>query len=611
MSDTGLEPTNYIGSDEQEPGMGEVRLGESPTFDTATPPILPAKAGLMTMTPAAQKQQGRAGNVEHLAVRHPAPALDVDAPEVKQRLSELRTEMTTLVTDLRWGGVSVQDTVERVMPLLNVGPVQQWAPPLTATLLEIDRAGNLVPVWLKVIKEDDTTDLPPNANPAESMVGRARRYGILMLSNYKSPELSEALGKLAADGNSSLYATQSLAKQATTASLQALISALTEAEGWAKVDIIETCVTLNRPSFQELLLASGLDRALGLESYIAVPLYRTIALERYIRGGQEIAPRLSQQAVMIASQVFQDSMSSAGADTLPIAFERDLPALATALFDSARSTPNWRNVIAVHRLAMLLGRYWADISRGVMQDPRIVQPVYACLPMMPDVEHWMNGPGRDVLLETLASSDEEALVPCVKVLGELREPRAVTMLTARLDAVSRVTDREQALQLGNICETLGRLGDQRVTGSLLQFASRTVDLGSRVARPKRRDSLAVGDPDIAGSIVYAAVIRAVAELNDHSALDFIIRAAGDFDPYVRTQAFEALRRLDPTGQDMRSRMFVREALSDPRDSVVRIACQLAAQYHDVDAAASLRQLAETRPEFAAPAYDALRQLGVA
>src|SRR6266852_5659767 len=396
----GLEPTNYIDSDEQEPGMGEVRLGESPTFDTATPPILPAKAGLMTMTPAAQKQQGRAGNVEHLAVRHPFPALDVDAPEVKQRLSELRTEMTTLVTDLRWGGVSVQDTVALVIPLLNVGPVQQWAPPLTATLLEIDRAGNLVPVWLKVMKEDDTIDLPPNANPAESMVGRARRYAILMLGNYKSPELSEALGKLAADGNSSLYATQSLAKQATTASLQALISALTEAEGWAKVDIIETCVTLNRPSFQELLLAS-------------------------------------------------------------------------ALFDSARSTPNWRNVIAVHRLAMLLGRYWADISRGVMQDPRIVQPVYACLPMMPDVEHWMNGPGRDVLLETLAGSDEEALVPCVKVLGELREPRAVTMLTARLDAVSRITDREQALRLGNICETLGRLGDQRVTDSLLQFASRT------------------------------------------------------------------------------------------------------------------------------------------
>src|SRR6266567_4286042 len=206
MSDAGLEPTNYIDSDERESELGEVRLGESQTFDTTSEPILPAKAGLMTATPAAQKQQGRAGNVEHLAVRHPLPALDVDTPEVKQRLSELRTEMTTLVTDLRWGGVSVKDTVARVMPLLNV------------------------------VQEDDTTDLPPNANPAETMLGRARRYAILMLGNYKSPELSEVLGKLAADGNSSLYATQSLAKQATTASLQALISALTEAEGWAKVD---------------------------------------------------------------------------------------------------------------------------------------------------------------------------------------------------------------------------------------------------------------------------------------------------------------------------------------------------------------------------------------
>jgi HEAT repeat protein len=611
MSDAGLEPTNYIDSDERESELGEVRLGEDLTFDTASEPILPAKAGLMAVTPATQKPQGRAGNVEHLAVRHPVPALDVNTPEVKQRLSELRTEMTTLVTDLRWGGVSVKDTVAGVIPLLDVGPVQQWASQLVATLLEIDRAGNLIPVWLKVIQEDDTTDLPPNANPAETTPGRARRYAILMLGNYKSPELSETLGKLAADGNSSLYATQSLAKQATTASLQALISALTEAEGWAKVDIIETCVTLNRPSFQELLLASGLDRALGLESYIAVPLYRTIALERYIRGEQEIAPRLSQQAVMIAAQVFQDSLSTTNADTLPIAFERDLPALATALFESARSTPNWRKVIAVHRLAMLLGRYWADISRGVVQDSRIVQPVYACLPMMPEVERWMNGPGRDVLLETLANADEESLVPCVKVLGELREPRALAMLTARLDAVSRITDREQALRLASICETLGRLGDQRATGSLLQFASRSIDLASRSSRSKRRDNLDAGDTDIAGSIVYAAVIRALAELRDPNALDFIIRAASDFDPYVRTQAFEALRRIDPTGQDVRSRMLVREALSDPRDSVVRIACQLTAQYHDVDAASSLRQLAEARPEFAAPAYDALRQLGIA
>ena len=43
--------------------------------------------------------------------------------------------------------------------------------------------------------------------------------------------------------------------------------------------------------------------------------------------------------------------------------------------------------------------------------------------------------------------------------------------------------------------------------------------------------------------------------------------------------------------------------------VVRIACQLAAQYHDGDTVPALRHLAETRPEFTASVYDALRQLG--
>ena len=87
------------------------------------------------------------------------------------------------------------------------------------------------------------------------------------------------------------------------------------------------------------------------------------------------------------------------------------------------------------------------------------------------------------------------------------------------------------------------------------------------------------------------------------------RAASDFDPYVRTQALEALKSIDPTGDEMRSRMVIREALSDPRDTIVRFACQLAIQYRDNDTVPLLRTLAETRPELAATANDTLRQLG--
>jgi len=609
MSDTGQKQTESTNPNENDATrFGDVGIVEVSTPETVVAPEAPAR--LITPPSPAQQQQGRAGNAEHLAARRPVPQLDVDAPEVKQRLSELRTEMTTLVIDLRWGGASVEEATERVVPLLNVGSVQQWAQPLVATILEIDRAGNLIPVWLKVIEQEDDVDLPPNANPAETMIGRARRFALLMLGNYKSPELSEVLGKLAVDPNSSLYATKSLEKQGTTPAMRALISALKDAEGWAKVDIVDACTALKYSRFNDLLLASGLDRAAGLESYIAVPLYRTIELERYLRGGSGVAPRLSQQAAMVISQVLQDCMSgSPSTETLPIIFERDLAPLANALFEGVRKSPNWRGVITLHRLGLLLGRYWADITRGTVKDLRIVQQVNACVPMMPEVERWMNGPGRDVLLEALTGSEEEALAPCVKALGDLREPRAIFVLTARLDATTRIVDREHALQLGSICETLGRLGDRRVVGSLQQFIGRVVNIGSRTSRPKRRDNLPVGDADIPGSIVYAAVIRAFGQLNDRSTLDIIFRAAGDFDPYVRTQTFEALRRLDPLGEDMRSRIAVREALNDPRDSVVRIACQLAAQYHDGDTVPALRYLAETRPEFTASVYDALRQLG--
>ncbi len=89
----------------------------------------------------------------------------------------------------------------------------------------------------------------------------------------------------------------------------------------------------------------------------------------------------------------------------------------------------------------------------------------------------------------------------------------------------------------------------------------------------------------------------------------ILRAANDFDPYVRMQALDALKSLDAQGEDFRSRSTAREALNDPRDTVVRTACQLVLQYRDTDAHSNLRRIIETRPELAATAYDTLRQLG--
>ena len=606
MSETSLEqtePTNPINLRADEPG--ELTIEEK----TSTPPVISTPTDLRVGIPKPKHSAGRAGTIEHLAARRPVPPLDPDDPDIKQQLAELRTEFTTLVTNLRWGGVSTKDTTDRMMPLLNIGPIQQWASVLIPFLLEIDRAGNLVPVWLNIVQRDDEQHLPPDANPAETSAGRPKRYALLMLGNYKAPDISEELGKLALDPDTSLYATQSLAKQATTASLHALISALKEAEGWAKVDIVEACLTLNQPRFYELLLASGLERVPGLESYIAIPIYRSIPLENYLRGGKGIAPRLTLQATLIFAQVLQDSMNfSSNAETLPIVFEQEIAPLANALFDNARTTPNWQNILALHRFALLIGRYWAEIAQNRITDTRILEAVYACLPIMPEIERWMNGPGRDVLLQTLTSSDEEATVPVVKVLAELREPRAITFLISRIDAINDISTREQAIRTSTICDALGRLGDQRASQPLMRLAERNVNLVLRAARAKRHDNLAYGDEDIPGSIVYAAVVRALGQLQDPNALDFLARAARDFDPYVRLDVLEALKNLDPSGKDVRSQTIVRDALNDPRDINARLACQITAQYRDTGAIAPLQQLAMSRPELAAAANETLRQL---
>jgi HEAT repeat protein len=603
MSLEETEPTTPIKSNAIEPGRMEVE-----EVTVSSPVVAPApSAGVVPVPAAAQQRSNRSATVEHLAARRTLPELSADAPEVKQTISELRTELTTLVTDLRWGGQSVKETAEYIIPLLNVGPLQQWISLLVTNVLEIDRAGNLVPVWLNIIEQEDPVDLPVDANPAETKIGRARRFAILMLGYYKIADISELLGKLATDPRSSLYATRSLVKQSTVAAMKALATALKDAEGWAKVDVIDAFATLNQARFYEIMLASGLDQANGLESYIAVPLFRTLPLENYLRGGNNIAPRLTQQAAMVFSQVLQDSMNYAGGSSLPHIFERNLPTMASALFDGARSAPNWQLVTALHRLGLLLGRYWGNLSRGVIQDQNIAQPVYACLPMMPDIERWINSNGRDVLWEAL-THQEEAFLPCLKVLSELRDPRTSQAIIARLDATMQITDREQATRVGQMCDTLVQLNDRRAVGPIRELVKRTINVDARAARGKRRDNLSNGDAEIPGSIAYGAAIRTFAQFGDLSTLDFILRAANDFDPYVRTQALEALKSIDPQGADTRTRTVVREALNDPRDTVVRVACQLITQYHDIESVTALRILAETRPEFAPSVQETLRQL---
>jgi HEAT repeat protein len=637
MADTDAEQTGPIDPQGEAPTEAGFLHMEAVQEDEGTPQPLAAVPAIAVKPALALSSQARerAGTVEHLAARHPIPALDIESPEVKDRLTQARSEITRLVTRYRWDGLSTEETAAQLVPLLNVGPVQQWRAIMIPFLLEIDRAGNLIPVWLRIIERGDPEDLPPDANPAETVEGRARRFAILMLGNYRAGSLIQkdtakeavgfarqssknakgtdtirVLGALATDPNSSLYATQALVQLETNPALQALITALREAEGWAKVDIIEACLTLKQPRFNDLLVASGLERVPGLESYIAIPIYRDIPLESYLRGESSTSPRLAQQAALIFGQVLLDSTQPpTDGQTLPAAFQRDLPPLAHVLFEGARKSPMWQNVLAMHRLGTLLGRYWSEIARGTVKDERLIDPVYACVPLMPEVERWMAGPGRDVLLEALSDGDDQSFVAVVRVLGELREPRVTALLINRIESTQELTDRNQARALGAACDTLGRLGDRRAVAPMLQLVAHTVEIERRAGYPRLRDNLQPGDPDIAGSVIYAAVVRACGLLDDRSALDSVLRANNDFDPYVRAQALEALKRIDPKGEDARSRNVAREALNDPRESNVRLACQLVLQYHDGDATSALRHLIETRPDMAATAYDTLRQLG--
>jgi HEAT repeat protein len=627
---------NPLGNEETE--YGQLRIAEKANMPASDSSVATAVSTQVQLpTPRFTQVQEHTGTTEHLAARCPMPTLDPETPEMKQILATLRAEWTRLVTEFRWEGQSVEDTAARMIPLLNVGPVEQWKAVLIPFLYEIDRGGALIPVWLNVIEQGDPADLPPDANPADTQIGRARRFAILMLGNYKmmgiaglrktsklaksitngniSSErgVAEILGDLAIDPNTSLYATQSLVKHATVPAIQALITALKHAKGWAKVDVIEACLELKQEQLYDLLIASGLDNAPGLESYIATPIYRVVPLENYLSGEGKVSPRLLEQSALIFSQVLQDNTNpppaTAEIGAVPVIFERHLPTLAQALFRGARHYALWQNTVAIHRLSLMLGRYWQEVSQGRIKDIRIIDQIYQCAPLMNEIEPWMQGQGRDTLLNTLANPDEEVLIPTIKVLGELRDSRAASLLITCLNAITELKDRSHALTIGAMCQTLGQLGHVQALPSLQQLLDRTILVASRTHQSKLKDNLPVGDPEIPGSIVYAAIIHAYGLLGDRSALESVVLATRDLDPYVRSQALDAIRRLDPRGEDRRSRTAIREALHDPNESIIHSASQLVVYYQDNEAVPALRQLTETRPELAHIGQDTLRQLG--
>ncbi len=382
---------NPLGNEETE--HGQLHIAEKANMSASDSSVATAVSTQVQLPTSRFSQvQEHTGTTEHLAARRPMPTLDAETPEMNRILATLRAEWTRLVTEFRWGGQSVEDIAASMIPLLNVGPVEQWKAVLIPFLYEIDRGGALIPAWLNVIEQGDTADLPKDVNPAETQIGRARRFAILMLGNYKmmgiaglrktsklaksttngniSSErgVAEILGDLAIDPNTSLYATQSLVKHATVPAIQALIRALKHAKGWAKVDITEACLELKQEQLYDLLIASGLDNASGLESYIATPIYRVVPLENYLSGEGKVSPRLLEQSALIFSRVLQDNTNpppaTAEGDAVPVIFERHLPTLAQALFRGARHYALWQNTVAIHHLSLVLSHYWQEDISG-------------------------------------------------------------------------------------------------------------------------------------------------------------------------------------------------------------------------------------------------------
>src|SRR5579875_4023702 len=120
-----LEQTEMVetgGNEATEPGFLHIEEKQAgPSGNLVASPGTSAAS-------ASARADNRVGTIEHLAARRAYPAIDVEAPVIRRQLSEMRTEITDLLIGLRLGTLRVAEIAERLIAVLNLGPVPQWQP---------------------------------------------------------------------------------------------------------------------------------------------------------------------------------------------------------------------------------------------------------------------------------------------------------------------------------------------------------------------------------------------------------------------------------------------------------------------------------------------------
>ena len=167
-------------------------------------------------------------------------------------------------------------------------------------------------------------------------------------------------------------------------------------------------------------------------------------------------------------------------------------------------------------------RLAAGRALGRIRDPRAIEPLLAALAAP---ESWLPARVAEVLLQFGATAvepllallqrpeDSSARAWAAQILGDLKDPRAVPVLTTCL---TDLNDQVRA----RAAQSLGKLGDRRAVPELIRIM--------------------LGDPV---PYVRIQVVRALGALGDPRALHHLIDALKDGEWWVRIRVVEALEQL--------------------------------------------------------------------
>jgi HEAT repeat protein len=491
--------------------------------------------------------------LEHFLLYH---GLVGTSPENQRKFKDVRADIRMAVEN---------QSSQQLASTLKLSPLW-WEEKLKAIFAEIDDRNASVATLAPDVEDDALTF---EHIPLLNSDWQSRACAALALAQLNAIEANDKLIHSLHDTAGSArtafcHIANALGRLGQPASETALAQYLAHEEPWIRVDAVSALAELTKDP--KTIINALLERH-PMSDYAAIAVAKVIEPRQFFESDDAVSIaagcQIVQDVLNASTQTFTDDI------IVDTGIPQCMPALASLLVK-----PSCTIALTAIRLAE-----WLDSHHSyTLLDPPSQDDLKKALTFGKSaecrtlVQKQLEGIDSDSVNDPLKLSDLRcAIILC----GKLEDRDSIKFLVSALKADHPLLD--------DSIKTLTELRATEASESLVQLANKLVDIEDRKLRPRQLHP--VHEANKSESKTYWLILKALGNMPTQKSVDFLLQAAEDYAPDIRSQALISLIDATETMKngeikpELKGRLS--DALSDPSPDVRKAALRGVAIFETV------------------------------